>query len=136
MKSKKMRKMKISKRIKNIKDRVIEIFSPPTIILTGVIFRVFFSFVSWIKAILLTWGVIDGFSSNYLYKEEKFFPFQFLRYCRIVANFSGILNPTIPILWNIGDGIYSLFLYKTAKPIENLPRYGRILNGTLLIVFS
>jgi len=123
-------------RIKNLKRRLVEIFSVPTIILSGFILRMFLSFVSWIRAILLTWGVVDGFSSNYLYKEEKFFPFQFLRYCRIIANFSGILNPAVPIVWNIGDGIYSLLLYKKAETVERLPRYGRILNGTLLAIFS
>lgn len=125
---------KPSIRLKNLKKRLVEIFSVPTIILSGFILRIFLSFVSWIKAVLLTWGVVDGFSSSYLYKEEKFFPYQFLRYCRIIANISGILNPTVPIIWNIGDGIYSLFLYKKAEPIEHLPRYGRILNGTLLAV--
>lgn len=123
-------------RLKNLKKRLVEIFSVPTIILSGFILRMFLSFVSWIKAILLTWGVVDGFSSSYLYKEEKFFPHQFLRYCRIIANISGILNPAVPIIWNIGDGIYSLFLYKKAEPVEHLPRYGRILNGTLLAIFS
>jgi len=129
-------KLKPHIKLINLKKRLIEILSVPTIILSGFILRMFLSFVSWIKAILLTWGVVDGFSSNYLYKEEKFFPCQFLRYCRIIANFSGIFNPAVPIVWNIGDGIYSLLLYKKAQPIERLPRYGRILNGTLLAVFS
>jgi len=118
-------------RIKELEKRAIEFFSPPVLILVGFIVKIFSSFVSWIKAILLTWGVLDGFSSSYIYKEEKLFPYQFLRYCRIIANISGIVNPIIPIVWNIGDGIYSVYLYRNATALEHLPRYGRILNGAL-----
>ncbi len=131
-----MRKRKI-KRWSKVKRRIKEIISWPLIIIAALVFKVASSFVGWIKGILITWGVIDGMASNYLYKEEKFFPYQFLRYMRIAANLSGIFNPVIPIVWNVGDGIYSLYLYrKKAKPIENLSRYGRILNGTLLALLS
>jgi hypothetical protein len=120
-----------AEKLKEIKKRAIEVFSPPMLILFGFMIRIFSSFVSWIRAIFLTWGVLDGFSSSYLYKEEKLFPYQFLRYCRIIANISGIVNPVIPIFWNIGDGIYSFYLYRDATTLEHLPRFGRILNGAL-----
>jgi hypothetical protein len=120
-----------AEKLKEIKKRAIEVFSPPMLVLFGFLIRIFSSFVSWIRAIFLTWGVLDGFSSSYLYKEEKLFPYQFLRYCRIIANISGIVNPVIPIFWNIGDGIYSFYLYRDATSLEHLPRLGRILNGAL-----
>jgi hypothetical protein len=124
------------KKIESLKKRTMEVLTIPTMILAGVLFRIFFSFTSVIRAALLTWGVIDGFASNYFYKEEKFFPYQFLRYARIVANMSGVLIPIVPVVWNIGDGIYSLWIYRrSALPIEHLPRYGRVLNGAMLAVF-
>ncbi|HLC58960.1 MAG TPA: hypothetical protein VJH34_00370 [archaeon] len=132
MKNKKARK---GNRVKNLKRRIIEIFTLPMVIIGAVIFRVFLSFTGWIRAILLTVGVVDGFASNYFYKEEKFFPYQFLRYGRIVANFSGIINPIVPVVWNIGDGAYSLMMYKNQTKMENAPRYGRILNGVLQTAF-
>lgn len=126
--------MWIFKGLKKTRKRAIEILSIPTMMLFGFILKIFLSFTSWIRAILLTWGVIDGIASNYLYKEEKLFPYQFLRYGRIVANMCGIFNPFIAVAWNIGDGIYSLHLYRQAAPAEDLARYGRILNGSLLAV--
>lgn len=121
-------------RLKGTKKRAVEILSVPTMVLFGFILRVFLSFTSIVRAILLSWGVIDGVASNYIYKEEKFFPYQFLRYGRIVANVCGIVNPFIAVAWNIGDGFYSLHLYRQAAPAEDLARYGRILNGSLLAV--
>lgn len=111
--------------------------SPYIILLAALLFKVISSFTSWVRAILLTWGVMDGVASNYFYKEEKLYPNQFLRYARIIANFSGIVVPIVPVIWNIGDGIYSLYLYRRRSvPIEQLTRYGRVLNGSLLAVFS
>jgi hypothetical protein len=118
--------------LKIVKKRALEIFSIPSAILFGVIVRVFLSFTSWIRAILLSVGVMDGFASSYLYKEEKLFPYHFLRYGRIVANMVGIVNPAVAIAWNIGDGIYSMILYRNASNLETIPRLGRVLNGVLL----
>lgn len=126
--------MWISKGLKKARKRALEILSVPTMILFGFILRIFLSFTFWIRAILLTWGVVDGVASNYVYKEEKLFPYQFLRYGRIVANMCGLFNIFIAVAWNIGDGFYSLYLYKQAAPVEDLARYGRILNGSLLAV--
>ena len=124
---------KYKKKLVRIEKRVKETISIPGILLFAFVVKIMTSFTSWIRAILLSWGLMDGVISNYIYKEEKFFPYQFLRYCRIVANLSGIFNPIIPVIWNIGDGMYSLYLYKNkATPVENLSRYGRILNGALL----
>ena len=120
------------KRLEGLRKRAIEVLSIPTIALFGFVLKVFLSFTSGIRAILLSWGVVDGIASNYLYKNEKFFPYQFLRYGRIVANLCGIANPLIAIAWNIGDGCYSLYIYRNSLPVEALPRYGRILNGSLL----
>ncbi len=122
-------------RLKKLKKRIAEVFTLPMIILGGMMFRVFFSFTGWIKAFLLTWGVMDGFISNYFYKEEKFFPYQFLRYGRIVANMSGVINPIVPIVWNIGDGAYSLMMYNKHSGMEHASRYGRIINGALQAAF-
>ncbi len=122
-------------RLKNLKKRILEVFVVPMIILGGTVFRIFFSFTSGIRAFLLTWGVMDGIASNYFYKEEKFFPYQFLRYGRIVANMSGIVNPIVPIVWNIGDGAYSLMMYRNHSNMEHASRYGRIINGALQAAF-
>ncbi|OYT42128.1 MAG: hypothetical protein B6U78_02175 [Candidatus Aenigmarchaeota archaeon ex4484_224] len=128
-------KGRIVHKSKKIKNRMVEIISLPGILISAFVLRFFVSFVSFIKAVLLTWGFMDGVVSNYLYKEEKFFPYQFLRYGRIAANLSGIINPVIPVIWNIGDGLYSLYIYRNkALPMENVSRYGRILNGALLAI--
>jgi hypothetical protein len=124
------------KRIERIKERAYEAISIPTILIFGLLVRVITSFVGWIRAILISWGVLDGIISNYIYKEEKFFPYQFLRYGRIIANISGIISPAIPIVWNISDGIYSMIIYERAHPVENLSRLGRVLNGVMFIAFS
>jgi len=47
---------------------------------------------------------------------------------------AGIITPIIPIIWNISDGFYSIYLYKNAHPIEDIPRAARIINGSLLAV--
>jgi hypothetical protein len=124
------------RKIEKVKKRLYEAISLPTILLFGLFIRVLTSFVGWIKAILISWGVIDGIISNYIYKEEKFFPYQFLRYGRIIANISGIISPVIPIIWNISDGIYSMIIYQRAHVVENFPRLGRVLNGALFVAFS
>ena len=124
------------KRLVKIEKRVKEALSLPGILLAAFVVRILTSFTSWIRALLLTWGLMDGVVSNYMYREEKFFPYQFLRYGRIVANLSGVFNPIIPVVWNIGDGMVSLYIYqKKATPVENLSRYGRIVNGALLSIF-
>ncbi|MCC5994507.1 MAG: hypothetical protein LM587_02870 [Candidatus Aenigmarchaeota archaeon] len=124
------------RRLKNLKERVCEAISLPTILLFGLLVRVLTSFVSWIKALLISWGVFDGILSNYIYREEKFFPYQFLRYGRIIANLSGIVSPIIPMLWNISDGICSMIIYERAHPVENFSRLGRVLNGVMFVAFG
>jgi len=124
------------KRIERVKERAYEAISIPTILIFGLLVRVVTSFVGWIRAILISWGVLDGIVSNYIYKEEKFFPYQFLRYGRIVANLSGIITPVIPLIWNISDGIYSMIIYERAHPVEHLPRLGRVVNGVLFVAFA
>jgi hypothetical protein len=133
---KKKAKLSRYERMVKLRKRIVEVISPPTLVLFGFLVRVFLSFTSLIKAVLLSWGAIDGIVSNYLYKHEKFFPYQFIRYGRIVANLAWVVNPIIPIVWNIGDGIYSLHIYSKAEGIENLSRYGRILNGGLLALLT
>jgi len=133
---KKKAKLSRYERMVKLRKRIVEVISPPTLVLFGFLVRVFLSFTSLIKAVLLSWGAIDGIVSNYLYKHEKFFPYQFIRYGRIVANLAWVVNPIIPIVWNIGDGIYSLHIYNKAEGIENLSRYGRILNGGLLALLT
>jgi len=124
------------RRLEKIKRRACEALSLPTILLFGLLIRVLTSFVGWVRALLISWGVLDGVVSNYIYKEEKFFPYQFLRYGRIIANISGIISPAIPIVWNISDGIYSMIIYERAHPVENLSRLGRVLNGVMFVAFS
>jgi hypothetical protein len=127
---------KNKRRIESIKRRIYEAISPPTILLFGLLVRVITSFVGWIRALLISWGVFDGVISNYLYKEEKFFPYQFLRYGRIIANISGIISPAIPIIWNISDGICSMIVYERAHIVENFSRLGRVLNGVMFVAFA
>ena len=125
------------RKLQKIRERLKELISIPVVFISVVVLKILMSFTSWIRAILLTWGFLDGMASNYIYKEEKFFPYQFLRYMRIAANLSGVMFPIIPVVWNIGDGMYSLYLYRRkAHPVENLSRYGRVLNGTLLAILS
>jgi hypothetical protein len=124
------------RRIERIKKRVRGAISLPTIFLLGLLIRVLTSFIGWTRALLISWGVLDGVVSNYLYKEEKFFPYQFLRYGRIIANISGIISPVIPIVWNISDGICSMIVYEKAHPVENFSRLGRVLNGALFVAFA
>lgn len=128
-------KRKRSKRIEKIKKRAYEALSLPTIILAGFLIRIITSFAGWLRAILISWGVLDGIVSNYMYKEEKFFPYQFLRYGRIIANLSGIISPVIPLVWNISDGIYSMVIYERAHLVENFSRLGRVINGALYVAF-
>jgi len=130
------RKGRDERRLERIKRRACEALSLPTILLLGLLIRVLTSFVGWVRALLISWGVLDGVVSNYIYREEKFFPYQFLRYGRIIANISGIISPAIPIVWNISDGIYSMIIYRRAHPVENLPRLGRVLNGVMFVAFS
>jgi len=125
-----------NKRLERIKRRAYEALSLPTILLIGLLIRVLTSFVGWVRALLISWGVFDGIVSNYIYREEKFFPYQFLRYGRIIANVSGLVSPVIPIIWNISDGIYSMIIYERAHPVENIPRLGRVLNGAMFVAFS
>jgi len=124
------------RRIEKIKERASEALSLPTILLFGLLIRILTSFVGWIRALLISWGVLDGVLSNYIYKEEKFFPYQFLRYGRIIANLGGIISPVLPIIWNISDGIYSMIIYEKAHPVENLSRLGRVLNGAMFVALA
>jgi len=123
-------------RLKNLQKRAAEIFTVPSVILFGLLLRVYVSVASFFKALLLSVGTMDGILSNYLYKHEKFFPYQFLRYGRIAANLAWIVHPLIPICWNIADGLYSLYLYRKAEAIESIPRYMRIFNGSLLAMLT
>ena len=125
-----------TRRMVRLNRRAVELMTIPVIILGAVVVRMFMSFTTIFRASLLSWGVMDGFVSNYLYKHEKFFPYQFIRYTRIVANVAGIAAPIVPIVWNIGDGVYSVIQYKRQKMLEQMPRFGRIVNGGLLAVFS
>ena len=124
------------RRIEKIKKRAYEALSLPTILLFGLLIRILTSFVGWIRALLISWGVLDGVLSNYIYREEKFFPYQFLRYGRIIANLGGIISPVLPIIWNISDGIYSMIIYEKAHPVENLSRLGRVLNGAMFVALA
>ena len=135
MKKKKPNLGKYQRMVK-LRKRIVEILSVPAVVLFGFLLRVYLSFASLIKALLLSAGTMDGILSNYLYKHEKFFPYQFLRYGRIVANLAWVVSPVIPIVWNVSDGLYSLYLYRKAEVIECVPRYGRILNGSLLALLT
>jgi len=124
------------KRIRKLTERIYNSLTLPFIIIGGLGLKILLSFVGWIKAFLVSWGVVDGFISYKMYKEEKFFPYQFIRFGRIVANLSGIISPIIPFLWNVSDGIYSLIIYSKAHPTEQLSRVGRITNGILFLALS
>ncbi|MEM5831884.1 MAG: hypothetical protein QXI09_00290 [Candidatus Aenigmatarchaeota archaeon] len=125
-----------SDRIKKLKERIYSSLSLPFILICGLFLKILISFVGWIKAFLISWGIIDGYISYKMYKEEKLFPYQFIRFGRIVANLSGVISPIIPFIWNVSDGIYSLVLYSRAHPTEQLSRIGRITNGIMHIAFS
>ena len=123
-------------KIKKAKERAEKYLVIPVIFTFVIIVRTFLSFVGWIKAILISWGILDGVISYGMYKEEKFFPYQFIRFGRIAANLSGIIFPLIPFVWNVADGIYSLIIYERAHPTEHLSRVGRVSNGILLLALS
>ncbi|MEM0333054.1 MAG: hypothetical protein QXX30_01145 [Candidatus Aenigmatarchaeota archaeon] len=125
-----------SKRIEKLKERIYSCLGLSTVIIGGLAIRIMVSFVGWIRALLISWGVLDGYVSYKMYKEEKTFPYQFIRFGRIIANLSGIISPIIPFVWNVSDGIYSLVLYHRAHPTEQLSRISRIANGIMYIAFS
>jgi len=125
-----------SNRVKILKKRINSSLNLPLIIVCGIFLKIIVSLVGWVRALLISWGIMDGFISYKLYKEEKFFPYQFVRFGRIVANLGGIVSPIIPFVWNLSDGIYSLVLYYKAHPTEQLSRVSRIANGIMYIAFS
>ena len=124
------------RKIKRARERVEKYLVIPVIFASAIVVKIFLSFVGWVRALLISWGMLDGIISYKMYREEKLFPYQFIRFGRIVANLSGIFSPIIPFIWNVADGLYSLIIYERAHPTENLSRVGRISNGILFVALS
>lgn len=85
------------------------------------------------------WIIWDAILSNKLYKQQKFYPDQMLRFLRLgvgISWFVGLINPLTAGLILIGDGIFSIAKYRLQKVtknfIEDVPRLIRIGTGLLL----
>ena len=90
-------------------------------------------------SLAFAWIFWDALLSNRLYKEQKMFPDQALRFLRVgvgITWFIGVISPITAGLYLVGDGIYSIFRYRVTKvtktPIEDLPRLARIGVGLLM----
>jgi hypothetical protein len=92
------------------------------------------------KSLPFVWIVWDAILSNRLYKNQKVYPDQMLRFLRLgvgIGWFVGLVNPITAGLILIGDGAYSILRYRmldvTKNNIEDIPRLIRI--GTGLLMF-
>jgi hypothetical protein len=86
------------------------------------------------------WIVWDAILSHKLYKGQKFYPDQLLRFVRLgvgIGWFVGLVNPMTAGLILIADGVYSILRYRllkvTTHTFEDVPRLIRI--GTGLLMF-
>jgi len=91
------------------------------------------------KSLPFVWIVWDAILSNRLYKNQKFYPDQMLRFLRLgvgIGWFVGLINPMAAGLILIGDGAYSILRYRflnvTKHTIEDVPRLVRIGTGLML----
>jgi len=96
-------------------------------------------FTTLSHSLAFTWIFWDALLSRTLYKHQKFFPDHALRFLRLgvgITWFVGLINPITAGVYLIGDGIYSIFRYRslniTKNPIEDLPRLARIGCGLLM----
>ncbi|MHA1742737.1 MAG: hypothetical protein ACTSV6_00635 [Candidatus Heimdallarchaeota archaeon] len=95
------------------------------------------------KSLPFVWIVWDAILSNKLYKHQKFYPDQLLRFLRFgvgVGWFFGFLNPVTAGLLLVGDGIFSILRYRalnTTKDIyEDVPRLIRVGIGIMMFPVS
>jgi len=119
-------------KVPNLKYRIKNIFGRGNVLAISL-----FTILS--HSLAFTWIFWDALLSNRLYKHQNMFPDHALRFLRLGVGmtwFVGILNPIAAGIFFIGDGIYSIFRYRTLKitknPIEDLPRLGRIGVGLLM----
>src|SRR3989344_4583919 len=67
------------------------------------------------RSLSFTWIFWDGLLSHVLYKGQKRFPDQALRFMRVgvgISWFIGLVTPVTAGLFLIGDGIYSIIRYR------------------------
>jgi hypothetical protein len=119
-------------KVPNLKYRIQNIFDRRKVFLISV-----FTILS--RSLAFTWIFWDALLSNRLYKHQKMFPDQALRFVRLgvgITWIAGLISPITAGVFLIGDGIYSIFRYRTLKvtknPVEDLPRLARIGVGLLM----
>jgi hypothetical protein len=119
-------------KMKSLKYRIKSIFSKRRIFAISLSAAV-------TKSLPFVWIIWDAILSHKLYKHQKFYPDHMLRFLRLgvgISWFIGLINPLTAGLVLIGDGIYSIFRYRTLKItknfIEDVPRLIRICTGLLL----
>lgn len=119
-------------KVPNLKYRIQNIFDRRKVFLISV-----FTILS--RSLAFTWIFWDALLSNRLYKHQNMFPDHALRFVRLgvgITWFAGIISPITAGVFLIGDGIYSIFRYRTLKitknPVEDLPRLARIGVGLLM----
>ena len=92
------------------------------------------------RSLSFTWIFWDGYLSHKLYKHQKAFPDQILRFARLgigISWFMGWINPTTAGVFLICDGAISILRYRslnmTKSFIEDVPRLIRIGLGIMLL---
>lgn len=120
------------KLMKSLKHRIKSIFSK-----RGVLAISLSALVT--KSLPLVWIIWDAILSHKLYKNQKIYPDQLLRFLRLgvgIGWFIGLINPVTAGLILIADGVYSILRYRflrvTKSFIEDVPRMIRIGTGLLL----
>jgi hypothetical protein len=90
-------------------------------------------------SLAFTWIFWDALLSRTLYKHQKMLPDHALRFIRLgvgITWFAGMISPITAGIYLIGDGMYSIFRYRslnvTKSPVEDLPRLARIGVGLLM----
>jgi len=91
------------------------------------------------KSLSFTWIIWDAILSIRMYKHQKVFPDQLLRFLRLGLGIGWLLGWVSPITVGVAlvfDGVFSILRYRmlnvTQSSIEDLPRLIRISAGLLM----
>lgn len=119
-------------RIPSLRERIKKLFEAKrvlTITLSALVSR----------SVYFTWILWDAILSIKLYKHQKMFPDQLLRFFRLgigIGWFFGLVSPVTAGIVLIADGVFSILRYRalnvTKNAIEDLPRLVRISTGLMM----
>jgi len=119
-------------KVPNLKYRIKSIFGRRNVFVISL-----FTILS--RSLAFTWIFWDALLSRTLYKHQKMMPDHALRFIRLgvgITWFAGLISPITAGVFLIGDGMYSIFRYRslniTKNPMEDLPRLARIGVGLLM----